>query len=535
LFAQIKMLFIWLLAFVSLSGFEIEAVVDLPLPLSTAEMVSLDPFETVRLILEADPDMDQAFWTFEAHSQDNDDNLILSKSVPTPTGPSLLQMNVEDFTVLNHPGVVVFRTELGNESKPFTYLTNTANKNTTMVLFVKGFTNKYPVPGFHNNSEAKNALHVTWGMNTVSVEFDNAAFLNNSSPIITYSVYQHYLSERNFDKDNYLSKLTTTMLRLDDIIENGNLVDDDFVKSNATPSGGNRVVFSAYPGTAVLFSVVVTTIYPDVNGSDLELSSVYVTSSTYACQLNSNEPLNCQVMWYTITKVVCGISVFVGVFLAFFGHRQYLLSQFFFGAYGTAVCAFMVVAVINDGILVSYTETIGLSIAIGIIGGFLWVLIWYILGIPFLSTALPIAMVGLLFGGIFVYLPPMNIVSMSSDTIYWTTITAFIVGCLLAILPFTKTASIGSCALIGTFIFIIPIDHYIGSSLKFILVNMVRRAYVDSFDLAVLYFPFQTNDIALVCGWIGLAFISFVVQYSREKNRAPFPPNPYQLRRFVKT
>ena len=82
---------------------------------------------------------------------------------------------------------------------------------------------------------------------------------------------------------------------------------------------------------------------------------------------------------------------------------------------------------------------------------------------------------------------------MMNDVVYWMTIAAFISGSLVAVLPFTKTASILSSALVGSFIFIIPIDHYIGSSLKYILVNFVRRAYVDGFNLAVLNFPFQVK------------------------------------------
>ena len=84
-------------------------------------------------------------------------------------------------------------------------------------------------------------------------------------------------------------------------------------------------------------------------------------------------------------------------------------------------------------------------------------------------------------------------ISMMNDVVYWMTIAAFISGSLVAVLPFTKTASILSSALVGSFIFIIPIDHYIGSSLKYILVNFVRRAYVDGFNLAVLNFPFQVK------------------------------------------
>ena len=115
--------------------------------------------------------------------------------------------------------------------------------------------------------------------------------------------------------------------------------------------------------------------------------------------------------------------------------------------------------------------------------------VWYVLGIPILSSALSVALMGLVIGGAFVF--ALNTVSMMNDVVYWLTITAFILVSIIAVLPFTKTASILSSAIVGSFIFIIPIDHYIGSSLKFILINFVRRAYVSDFNLAVLKFPFQ--------------------------------------------
>lgn len=159
--------------------------------------------------------------------------------------------------------------------------------------------------------------------------------------------------------------------------------------------------------------MVVTSRYDDGNGTIVDYSSVYATSGTYACRLGESiENMNCQVMWYTITKAICGISVFAGAFLAIFGHRYYLMSQLLFGVYGkfcaiistrllliityfygvfinknyiffltgTGMLAFITIVVIHDGILVSYTEQVGLSVAIGIIGGFLWTLVWYILG-----------------------------------------------------------------------------------------------------------------------------------------------------------
>ena len=78
--------------------------------------------------------------------------------------------------------------------------------------------------------------------------------------------------------------------------------------------------------------------------------------------------LNCKVMWYTITKIICGFSVFAGIILAFLGHRYYMFSQFLFGTYASGLLAFIFIVVVHNGILVSYTEQVGLSVAIGVIG-----------------------------------------------------------------------------------------------------------------------------------------------------------------------
>ena len=118
---------------------------------------------------------------------------------------------------------------------------------------------------------------------------------------------------------------------------------------------------------------------------------------------------------------------------------------------------------------------------------------------------------------------------MMNDVVYWMTIAAFISGSLVAVLPFTKTASILSSALVGSFIFIIPIDHYIGSSLKYILVNFVRRAYVDGFNLAVLNFPFQVKFFFL---FIYAGFLRLLNSHHWHKLKMGWPPTFRHLNYF---
>ena len=53
-------------------------------------------------------------------------------------------------------------------------------------------------------------------MNEILLEFQPAkvATPDAGKPILTYSVYQYYAMERNFDEDSFLSLLTHKMLLL---------------------------------------------------------------------------------------------------------------------------------------------------------------------------------------------------------------------------------------------------------------------------------------------------------------------------------
>ena len=84
--------------------------------------------------------------------------------------------------------------------------------------------------------------------------------------------------------------------------------------------------------------------------------------------MDNVKPLNCNMIWSTISKVICGLSVFVGGFIAFFGHRYFQSQQFFFGAYATGLITFIVISLLLSTEVISYVEHLGLSLAIAIIG-----------------------------------------------------------------------------------------------------------------------------------------------------------------------
>jgi hypothetical protein len=62
---------------------------------------------------------------------------------------------------------------------------------------------------------------------------------------------------------------------------------------------------------------------------------------------------------------------------------------------------------------------------------------------------------------------------------------------------FFPQSNIIACSVLGAYTIISPIDHYIGSNLKYIVINNVRRAVNPNFKAAIVDPPFQTRGFYL--------------------------------------
>ncbi|KOB73222.1 Transmembrane 7 superfamily member 3 [Operophtera brumata] len=91
-------------------------------------------------------------------------------------------------------------------------------------------------------------------------------------------------------------------------------------------------------------------------------------------------------------------------------------------------------------------------------------------------------------------------------------------------------ANLICCAVIGAFATILPIDYYSGSQMKYILINIERRATVTDFYKAMQMPTFQWKDWLLAFLWLGLSVTGFIFQYHQNKGRPPFPPPPRSVR-----
>nr|CAD7201974.1 unnamed protein product [Timema douglasi] len=119
---------------------------------------------------------------------------------------------------------------------------------------------------------------------------------------------------------------------------------------------------------------------------------------------------------------------------------------------------------------------------------------------------------------------------LENDYNYWVVYICLMLSVPLLLIPFNQKANIISCAVLGAYAVIIPIDHYIGSNLKYIIVNIIRRATSLEFKSAVIAPPYQLRDLILTLVWAGLVGMGYVVQWQQQLGKPPFPPPPRQVR-----
>lgn len=55
-----------------------------------------------------------------------------------------------------------------------------------------------------------------------------------------------------------------------------------------------------------------------------------------------------------------------------------------------------------------------------------------------------------------------------------------------------------ACSFIGAYGILFPLDYYIGSNLKYILINVIRRATIEGFNMAIAQPPFQLAGNSLL-------------------------------------
>ncbi|KAF3430600.1 hypothetical protein E2986_04322 [Frieseomelitta varia] len=126
-----------------------------------------------------------------------------------------------------------------------------------------------------------------------------------------------------------------------------------------------------------------------------------------------------------------------------------------------------------------------------------------------IDMAVPMLFMGTVIG----YAALDSFTILQNNGIFWTFFVFLSLGIALIILLFDDVASVITCATFSSFMVILSLDYWIGSTLKYIIINFIRRITVEGFNLAIIGPPIHTIDICLIVLWSCLALFRFSKQW----------------------
>ncbi|XP_015432011.1 PREDICTED: transmembrane 7 superfamily member 3-like isoform X2 [Dufourea novaeangliae] len=346
------------------------------------------------------------------------------------------------------------------------------------------YNDKAPVPGGCNmefNTEI--APYARLQLQDTMVVFDtqpaSIPFNDTVKPFcdknpVEHSMYQMFITEQDFSPESYFIAISS-MLTVDDIVENGRKV------SSTTLLSPMRKVFSAYTGTGSVYVAVAT--YG-------KLSTAYVPTFSYACS-PVLYPESCDVLTDTFPKFICAGCFFLGLLSVCLGHYHLPIDQSLPIFFTSTILGYMI------------TQNIGWALLIGLFGMILWHC--FRVCFPILGLGLFNISLGFFFTNVVYFHAPDSFIILQSNWVFWSLFASMVVLISLIMMSLHIVACVVSCAIYSSYMMVLPLDYWVGSSLKYIIINVIRRATVDGYQDAIISPPTQGKDIALICLWVLLA------------------------------
>ncbi|XP_075234158.1 transmembrane 7 superfamily member 3-like [Lycorma delicatula] len=484
----------------------------------------LMPFQRIKIDITDIP-TDVRFLLVEVHSYLN--SVTLSYNLDTDDKSS--------YVTGTDIGLVKYTNSLLYTEPVTLYLSNDNNFNITVLLAVTTYHKDDPVPGgcnmeFETEIAPYLKLNVTNSVITVNsqpglmpgrVMFGNSDCQIPPHTLLNYEFYHLYLPEKDFSEETYFNSVKS-MIGVHRILENGKKV------ASTLEGPVNKKIFSNYVGTGSVIAVLIHAIVTNpqdiiIRNNHFITSAAYVPALTYGCS-----PLHftysCEIFSSSYSELI-DINLFIiGLFLCFFGHIYFKMEMFLNGALasGTVACFIFLTSQ-----FLTIQET-GIVVAvISFIGGFIWLKIWSKFGVPIFSVLLPLLNLGFLVSAWLYYffsdsysVQPL----IQSDINFWLAFNCGILSISLLFITKTQDASILSNSFIGSYLIILPFDQILGSNMKYIVINIYRRAVVDKFCYAIIDPPFQITDLVLLIVWKVLLISGYITQKTLLRGKPPFPP-----------
>ncbi|GLV37223.1 hypothetical protein CBL_01947 [Carabus blaptoides fortunei] len=416
-------------------------------------------------------------------------------------------INFMPSTYVNGTNIGLVQIITGANNYQFFVKNKNIQSNNTVLIAIVPY-GAAPIPGGCNMefpTEIAPYQKLTYSDAVITVDAQPASINGHrcEQQIVQHEMYHMYLPESDFTPEVYFSGIKN-MLTVTDISYYG-------TQASRPGNGFLRRLYSAYKGTGSVYVIIA-----NIMGQ----TSAYVPIVSYAC-----DPLNlaesCDGPTTIVSKVLCGVLVFLGIFTCYFGHRFFKTEMFLVGFLVGGLVTFLILSMFAK---LSLRDITIISLVIGCIFGLIWLAFWWYYGIPVLSTLLSLIVLGFLFASIIFYAGLGDITIVRNNITYWGFFTSIVLLTITVLTGFMHKANILACATVGSYAFIIPIDHYYGTNMKYIFINTVRRATVENFEAAIIDPPYQFKDLLLTLLWLTLAISGVVHQWRQQRGRPPFPP-----------
>ena len=371
------------------------------------------------------------------------------------------------------------------------------------------------MPGWCGNSREevwpRAELTTDWSRDVIRLNFSKASATGHcwDPGSVKYGIYQRYV-EDGWEEEDQQAKLFSALKSFSDV--------PGIVKWGTEVSSlghhPDRLVFASYSPAGSVYAVIATS----ANGS-----SIYGLAHSYGCHICPETGACPPTSALTLIQIFGACSLFAGLFLALCGHKFFLISQSLFGMFAGVYTAFILLTTFSD---LQPQLLYALVIVCGFVGALAVTSLWVMFGIPVLTVLIPTLEVGIILASVVLYLPSTNTVSLTNDLHYWLVFLCLVLAAPICLLAFTHKAHILSCVLVGTTATLLPVDLYLGTGLRFIFLNVVRRAATPEYREAILVPLLGTDDLILLSCWLALAAVSLLAQLLVQRKRPPFPPSP---------
>lgn len=321
-----------------------------------------------------------------------------------------------------------------------------------------------------------------------------------SRSFIRHQVYAYFLRENDYSREE-LFRGIRLMSDASNVLKYGK-------KVVTYSSRRTRALVLSYPGRGVVYNVVALLD---------QRASAYVPVFTYNCDLGSSI-VGCGKMNEIVAVILLCILSVTGLVVTFRGH-QWFEYQICWSSYLSSLILFLITLAKHTHLGSSDREVVSMVASFAIV--IFWLSIWRCFKQPLISVLTSGLLLGFLVMATVLFTTLGNEELFRSELNYWVIlgVGSFVIPIVL--MPFGVLLSIFSCSIVGSYTVIFAADRFIGGSLSYIVINVLKRAAFKDVLNAWNQVPFQGKDIALTTAWAILALLGLVTQLYMSARDAP--------------